>query len=341
MRTLNHLAVVVCLFATTLALALSPEARGEAPAVSIAHWSGDRTAAVTFTFDDSYPVHLTTVVPIFKEFGYRCTFYINSDRVGPPQNRTLWEDWKAAAEDGFEVGNHTPSHKIDMKDQAQATADINAGYDAIEKNIGIAPLTFAFPGGTQNPVTLKAFADSKHIAYRRQIQLDLDKKKVKTEWTRVWFNEKKTNAEGFPEVAARALSYEEIWTGAKISWVVGLIHKVPDDVAQGLREALTYVQEHDDEIWCVTYARAELYDAEREQSAVKIASQNATSVTFTVTNDLDEAVYNEPLTIKIQPSSSPGAPSAKRGKKALPTSVKDGVILVDVVPGSEPVSVTW
>jgi hypothetical protein len=75
--------------------------------VSIADWPDGRRGAISLTFDDGSPTHLSKVVPILAEFGLLGTFYLNPrgddwlDRLAP---------WREVAQAGHEVGNHTLRH---------------------------------------------------------------------------------------------------------------------------------------------------------------------------------------------------------------------------------------
>jgi len=69
-------------------------------------WFDGRRAAVSLTYDDGLPVHHTAVAPLLEAHGLRGTFYatIDSDLIDAP------EAWRAVAEAGHEIGNHTVFH---------------------------------------------------------------------------------------------------------------------------------------------------------------------------------------------------------------------------------------
>ena len=79
--------------------------RGDASAPS--PWPGGCQGAVSLTFDDGLPTHLTAAIPIMEDHGVRGTFYI------PPRGddwaRRL-APWRAVAKAGHELGNHSLSH---------------------------------------------------------------------------------------------------------------------------------------------------------------------------------------------------------------------------------------
>ncbi|MCP8899508.1 polysaccharide deacetylase family protein [Gilvimarinus xylanilyticus] len=94
MRLLQNSLLSLCF---TLAM---PLAAAEGP------WQGKR-AAVALTYDDSLNVHLDTVIPALNELELKGTFYLTIAADGFSQRMA---EWRAAAADGHELGNHTLFH---------------------------------------------------------------------------------------------------------------------------------------------------------------------------------------------------------------------------------------
>lgn len=302
--------------------------------VSVALYQGDRIAVVTMTFDDTKPSQLERVVPLFNEFGYKCTFYVNSSRIGP-NKQTSWEQWRAVAEAGFEVGNHTKGHwlKANDPDNSWCRDQILGGYKEIEDHIGIPPHTFAFPGGSVSERTLKVFRESAHIDYRHRNH--------KKKGDRLWVGEQQQTVEAGPGFVDRVMAHEETWNKSKLSWMITVMHDVTDEKERAIRAMLEYIKKHDDKVWCTTYSTATRYEREREESRLTVTESGDRYVAFSVTNSLDQAVFNVPLTVRIDTSHAPETASAILAGTELPTQVRGQRILVDVVPGREQVRVTW
>ena len=72
-------------------------------------WNG-RQCAVALTYDDAIDAHLDHAVPALDSFGLKGTFYLigSSGAVG---NRI--SEWRKAAANGHELGNHTGFHPCD------------------------------------------------------------------------------------------------------------------------------------------------------------------------------------------------------------------------------------
>jgi sialate O-acetylesterase len=72
-------------------------------------WHGKK-AAVVLTYDDALDVHLDNVIPLLDSLGLKGTFYLSA---AFPGSKNRIEDWKHAAENGHELGNHTLFHPCD------------------------------------------------------------------------------------------------------------------------------------------------------------------------------------------------------------------------------------
>jgi len=72
-------------------------------------WHGKK-AAVVLTYDDALEVHLDNALPVLDSLGLKATFYISAAASGS-KNRI--QDWRRAAANGHELGNHTLYHPCD------------------------------------------------------------------------------------------------------------------------------------------------------------------------------------------------------------------------------------
>lgn len=72
-------------------------------------WNGKK-CAVVMTYDDALNVHLDNVIPCLDSAGFKGTFYV----IGESEvlNKRL-QDWRKAASNGHELGNHTLTHPCD------------------------------------------------------------------------------------------------------------------------------------------------------------------------------------------------------------------------------------
>lgn len=69
-------------------------------------WNGKK-AAVVLTYDDALNVHLDNAIPLLDSLQLKASFYLSASFPGC---RNRLNDWKRAALNGHELGNHTLFH---------------------------------------------------------------------------------------------------------------------------------------------------------------------------------------------------------------------------------------
>ncbi len=307
-------------------------------APSVALYRGDRLAAVTMTFDDTHPSQITLVRPLFDQYGYKGTFYINSGMIGGP-GETVWSDWAGVAAAGHEIGNHSRPHWVlpdcDPASQSFDHDSIFGGHDDIIANLGVAPLTFAFPAGGQSDCTTPLVTASGHIDFRRNDHI-LDTDRLYPEGDDLTI----ATGTGFID---QAIAHTPNWNGATLSWFLFYMHDVTStDVLEAM---LDYIADKDADVWCTGYGEVTIYEREREQTKLEVVASNARGLTLRLTNTLDPSIFHEPLTVivPIDPSIGAIAPTAVRETVGWPVEVRarPGKLLVDAVPGPTTIRVSW
>lgn len=89
-----------------LALLAANVARAAEPAAF--PWPGGHRAAVSLAYDDALDSQLDNAIPALDKYGFKGSFYLTlaNDAV-----RLRMEDWRRAAREGHELGNHSLFHQ--------------------------------------------------------------------------------------------------------------------------------------------------------------------------------------------------------------------------------------
>lgn len=325
------LIIGLAMVAAWCAQAAGGEVAANDQGVRVARFNGDREAAVSFTLDDGWEDNGTIAAPLFSRYGIHATFFLvpgqipADDSVKGTHNygKVSWKRWKEIAQEGHEIANHTLYHPgLTKSDDATVEKEITGAYKLIEERIGIAPVSFAYPGNARDD-RVRKFVYAKHAVARE----------FETGYGGKDFTAVKANA-----LVDNALKQKK--------WMVAMLHAIENGYAAFpgaavLEEHLKYVQTLKDRVWIDTIGNVGRYVKERDAAKLEVKKVE-NGVSFTLVTGLDAKLFCVPLTVIID---APGAATveARRDGEAKPlaATIKADHILVDVVPGEGAVSVTW
>ncbi len=90
-----------------------------------AMWNG-KQCAVVLTYDDALNVHLDHVIPCLDSSNIKGTFYLQGES---PVIKNRMNEWRLAAENGHELGNHSLTHpcngKLDGREWVSEEKDLS------------------------------------------------------------------------------------------------------------------------------------------------------------------------------------------------------------------------
>ena len=105
-------------------------------------WNGKK-CAVVLTYDDALNVHLDTVLPQLNKYNLKGTFYLVGNA---PALTNRINEWRKAAKEGHELGNHTLNHPCDgsLPGRAWVSKDANLAKYTVKRAIDEIKVTNAF-----------------------------------------------------------------------------------------------------------------------------------------------------------------------------------------------------
>jgi peptidoglycan-N-acetylglucosamine deacetylase len=298
----------------------------------IATWQGFRQGAISYTFDDNCPNQLAIAVPMFNKFGFKLTMFVPSDWVKEKD----WVELQNAADNGHEIASHTVTHADFSKvSLARQLSELKNSKDSINAHIkGHSCITMAYPYCSKGNDSLcssyyiaargcQGYAESKTPGDFMNIS-SMVTGKVSSIQTVRDFNHEVEKADSIN------------------GWCVFLIHGIDNDGGYSptqssvLQSHLGYVKEHSDKLWVAPFGDVVRYIRERNAASVKELSGNKASITLQVSDNLNDSIYNYPITIRrVLPKKWKSATVTKNGRKVKVKISQKGAlkyITFDVVP---------
>ena len=117
-------------------------------------WPDGMKMALSLTFDDARLSQIDTGIPLLDKYNVKATFY-----VSPGNMIRRMEGWKAAVNNGHDIGNHSVRHPCSgnfdwSRDKAledytleSMRSELDSASKIIQDSLGIHPVSFAYPCG--------------------------------------------------------------------------------------------------------------------------------------------------------------------------------------------------
>jgi peptidoglycan/xylan/chitin deacetylase (PgdA/CDA1 family) len=227
-------------------------------------WPNGARAAVSLAYDDAAPSQLDNAIPALDRHGLKGSFYLT---LAADSVRTRMDEWRAAARNGHELGNHTlfhqcsakgpgrtwvaPAQDLDRTSAAQMQAQVELANTMLRAIDGSTEFTFTAPCGD------RIAADGDYIARVRDLFVG-----VKLGWGAVVPDMHTLDRGAVPVVTPSGVSGAELIAmveeaGRRGTMVNFTFHGIGGDhlsVSNEAHEALlAYLARHRDRYWTATF----------------------------------------------------------------------------------------
>jgi len=260
----------------------------------IGTWRGFRPAAITYTFDDDLPNQYAVAVPMFSVRGFKLTLFTVTTWVPGGS----WTPVKTAASFGHEIASHTVTHPtLSGLSTSQQSTELKNSQAAINANVPSQQcLTLAYPYCVAGD---EAITSQYYIAARGcsgQLVPSTPPDFMNISSFVCGSQGSIQTVQDFNNMANSAANAD--------AWCVYLIHALDNDKGYSpfpsatLQASLDYLSANSNKFWVEAFGNVVRYIRERNASGVTELSNRADSITIQVTNNLDGAIYNYPITLR-------------------------------------------
>ncbi len=274
---------------------------------SICLWKDDAVAAASTGVDDNCAANLPWWLDMCKKYGLRPTWWLITGNVnGKNANGGTWDAWKKVLAAGCDVQSHTVNH---LHTESPTWKNMETEYADSQKTVnanvpGARCLTLAYPGGKNQALNDPALAAKYYIAGRTGVATinpanAIDYLQVHATSA---FNISEAKFPGGNLVTVFEKSPKNVyWRG----WWVGFFHWIKtDDAAQiaSCEKRFTYIQGkvQSGELWLGLFREVAMYGQERDTSRLEVKSVAPDKIVFTLTDEMDDTLFDFPLTVKVR-----------------------------------------
>ncbi len=135
---------------------------------------------IDITFDDGYANNFENAFPLLKKYNMTATFFLATDFLdGKIKSEALggdnfkerpltWDEVRTMNKEGMRFGSHSLSHSLlsNIQDE-QLNDELKTSKSKIEKNLGQAITTFAYPYGNSKSFNGKVKKELENLGYER------------------------------------------------------------------------------------------------------------------------------------------------------------------------------
>jgi len=306
-------------------------------------WPGDRSSAISLTFDDAMATHLDTVGPILKKHGLRATFFVTT---GTEAWQKRVSEWQRLAAEGHEIGGHTVSHPCLLEritphaqdyTPAMMEAEVRDSAQTILREIrGTHGLTFAYPCGN---MSFGPPADQARNAALYQRYISEHFFAARSYGWAGTIAPDELSVLSVPDLGftagqdLRGLLAMADPAVRNHRWGVFTFHGVGGQYLSVTTEALdglaAYLARHP-EIWTAPFGDVIRYIQESKALGIHRSGSAGDPVQFELTWPLDAQIFNLPLTLKWQLAGGRTSCAVSADGKPLSIRISGGTVVFDV-----------
>ncbi len=280
----------------------------------------NKQAIWTFTTDDGIYNSVVQYNNLFKKYGLKGTVALNPYTIQDTDNGLnwsikdglrfycgTWNLWQTLIADGkLDIANHTATHPhLTQIPQSELDSEINGARSILMSHLnGQSILGFIDPYGESDYYSTSVI-QQQHFADRSTVEGENSLSPDDYSWYHLL---------SYYALSGVTVETMNSWIDSTIankSWCIELWHGILSDQTESetlwspltydiCNDHLSYVANNLDKIWNATYSEAIQYLRERQSATLSVLSFDNTHIRLSLTDSLDNSIFNYPLTLKVQ-----------------------------------------
>lgn len=291
------------------------------------------------TFDDGFRHQVNNTLEIIEPLGIRGTFFLIPNLMEGPNQRAkmiTYEEAKKLMARGHEVGTHgSIQERLQDASEAEVRENVNGGWKLLKENTGVAPVSYAEPGGSNVVGRFPEVVREHHFFMRSGSRLP----RART------IGYGNTDRRTWTDERTRARIEKLIEEGG---WGIPVVHAIvegwsPFKSKDEFRKHCEWIKSREEDLWIAPMGEVGRYVFQREAAKLTIRSRDNHSTVFSLSHSLEpSSVFNMAMTVVIpfQGVSEATAHTLEDGKDLHVITAPDK-ILVEVPVDGKPVRVQW
>ncbi len=306
--------------------------------IYLAQFPQNKKMAISFMFDGG-EANVYDNLNIFEKRGFRATIPIIAGFVGSSPQWGTWEEWKDAADRGFEIANHSMYHrdlsKLSGKD---LNVSINQADALIENKIGHEVTAFVFPEGRRSSVGIAHALQVSEVIRSMDFLRPFYSRTIGIVYGGPYFSINTANR--MIDIGIK----RRLWILAKGQGITanpGQYSFKPIDPSL-LDAHLSYIHSKSNDVYVDTFSNIFEYLKLRQNIKIEIKNYSSNSADFVLYADTREDILTRPLTVVLKAKVGPVVSALTANGRKLKTWVCDvDKLCVDVNSNNENIHVQW
>lgn len=307
----------------------------QANEIDITLWKDDKFAAVSITIDDNIINDHDFWTQASQQYGWKFTWFIITDELNKGSTTYgAWSDFQTMFNSGHDIESHTITHRkiIEMQSEDEIVIEYRDSLKQINQNItGNDAQTIAYPDGQKG--FSRDIASQFAIAGRGTASGV--NKPERTDYLKI-NSISDTLGNDYLDAILKGTSGIS-WMGDnkyKRGWFLSHFHLVKNKTE--IENGLDNLNQRSGDLWIGKFKEVAMYGQERDTATIEVISNDTTKLTFKLRDDMDDMLFQQPLTLKIKLHSFWNTVKATQNGKTINTTIvtheNEKYVLIQAIP---------